>query len=155
VGHYVRHVKGKNVDSVIRISEALYRAVVKEAAARQRSPDELAEELLARQLLPQHPHVEKVESRSGTRAVVRGTRVGVDVIVGYLQAGYAPEEIASDVLSHLTLAQVYDAISYFYDHPNEIEEMLDAHAVHAWQKRLRERLGKTAYARLTGEAASA
>lgn len=40
-------------------------------------------ELLARHLLPQHPHVEVVESRSGTQAVVRGTRAGVNVVVGY------------------------------------------------------------------------
>jgi uncharacterized protein (DUF433 family) len=143
------------MDRVIRISEALYRVVVKEAAARQRSPDELAEQLLSRELLPQHPHVEQVETRSGTRAVLRGTRVGVDVIVGYLRAGYRPEEIASDILSHLTLAQIYDAISYFYDHPDEIEQALDLNRVDAWQDRLKQRLGEAAYSRLTGETARA
>lgn len=141
------------MDSVIHISEDLYRLVVKEAAARQRSPDKLAEELLARQLLPEHPYVEQVESRSGTRAVIRGTRVGVDVIVWYWRAGYTPEEIAMEMLPHLTLAQVYDALSYFHDHTAEIEEALAAHTVDAWQERLKERLGEPAYARLTGKAA--
>jgi len=138
-----------------QVSEALYRLVVKEAAAQRRSPDEVAEDLLARHLLPQHPHVEQVASRSGTRAVVRGTRVGVDVIVGYMRAGYTPEEIAADVLPHLTLAQVYDALSYFYDHSDEIEEMLDVHTIDVWQERLKERLGEAAYLRLAGEAADA
>jgi uncharacterized protein (DUF433 family) len=32
-------------------------------------------------LFPQHPYVEQVESQSGSRAVIRGTRIGVDVIV--------------------------------------------------------------------------
>jgi hypothetical protein len=79
----------------------------------------------------------------------------VDVIVGYMRAGYTPEEIASDVLPHLTLAQVYDALSYFYDHSDEIEEMLDVHTIDVWQERLRERLGEAAYLRLAGEVADA
>jgi uncharacterized protein (DUF433 family) len=143
------------MNNVIRLSDALYRVVTREAAARQRTPDELAEELLARQLLPQHPHVEVVESRSGPRAVVRGTRVGVDVVVGYARAGYTPEQIASEILPHLTLAQVYDALSYFHDHPDQIERVLASRAVDIWQKQMRERLGDAAYARLTGEVVNA
>ena len=143
------------MDSVIHISDDLYKVVVREAAARQRSPDKFAEEMLARQLLPEHPYVERIESRSGMRAVIRSTRVGVDVIVGYWQAGYAPEEIATEILPHLTLAQVYDALSYFHDHTAEIKESLSAHTVEAWQERLKKRLGEPAYARLTGEAAGA
>jgi uncharacterized protein (DUF433 family) len=139
------------LDTVIHISEALYKIVAREAAARQRSPDELAEELLAQILLPQHPYVEQVESQSGSRAVIRGTRVGVDVIVAYWRAGYSPEEIASDVLSHLALAQVYDALSYFYDHTDEIEKTLYANEIEVCQERLRERIGEAAYLRLTGE----
>ena len=139
------------MDSVIRISENLYRIVAKEAAARQRSPDEFAEELLARELLPQHPHVEIIKSRSGPWAVIRGTRVGVDVIVGYSRAGYTPEEIASEILPHLTPAQVHDGLSYAYDHSDEIEKALDMHSIQAWQGRLKERLGEAGYSVLTGE----
>ena len=138
------------MNNVIRLSDALYRAVTREAAVRQRTPDEFAEELLARHLLPQHPHVEVVESRSGPRAVIRGTRVGIDVVVGYEQAGYTPQQIAGDILPHLTLAQVYDALSYFHEHLDEIEDTLSSHAVEVWQRQLRDRLGDTAYARLTG-----
>ncbi len=143
------------MNNVIRISESLYRIVAREAAARRRSPDEFAEELLARQLLPQHPHVEVVESRSGPRPVIRGTRVGVDVVVGYAQAGYTPEQIADEILPHLTRAQVYDALSYYYDHPDEIDEILTSRQVETWQQRLRERLGSALYGRLTGETANA
>jgi uncharacterized protein (DUF433 family) len=143
-------VEVMDMNNVIRLSDAVYRAVTREAAVRQRTPDEFAEELLARHLLPQHPHVEVVESRSGPRAVVRGTRVGVDVVVGYERAGYTPQQIVDDILPHLTLAQVYDALSYFHEHLDEIEEVLSCHAVEAWQKQMRERLGDAAYARLTG-----
>ena len=143
------------MNNVIRISETLYRIVAREASARRRSPDEFAEELLARQLLPQHPYVEVVESRSGPRAMIRGTRIGVDVVVGYLQAGYTPEQIADEILPHLTRAQVYDALSYYYDHSDEIDKMLASHTAEAWQRQLRERLGDAAYARLTGGTANA
>jgi uncharacterized protein (DUF433 family) len=59
---------------------------------------------LARHLLPQHPHVEVVESRSGPRAVVRGTRVGVDVVVGYgrRQAKQMRERLGDAAYARLT-----------------------------------------------------
>jgi uncharacterized protein (DUF433 family) len=139
------------VEGVIQLSEALYKAVAKEAAAQQRSPDELAEALLARHLLPQHPYVEIVESRSGPRAVVQGTRVGIDVIVGYWRAGYTPDEIAADILPHLKPAEVYDALSYYHDHKDEIDRELAEETVDTWQDRLRERLGEADYSALTGE----
>lgn len=139
------------MESIIQLSELLYKAVAKEAAAQQRSPDELAEELLARFLLPKHPYVEHVDSQSGLRAVVRGTRVGIDVIVSYWRAGYSPDEIAADILPHLKPAEIYDALSYYHDHQDEIEQELAEHTVDAWQDRLKEQLGEAAYRTLTGE----
>ena len=139
----------------IRVSKRVYQALAKEAAARHQSPDTFAEEWLARRLLPQHPHVEVIEGRSGPRAVVRNTRVGVDVIVGYNRAGYTPEQISSDLLPHLTLAQVYDALAYAHDHVDEIDAVLEANSADAWQERLRGRMGSVAYARLIGEASHA
>ena len=139
------------MESVIHPSKVLYKAVAKKAAAQRRSPDELAEELLGRYLLPKHPYVEHVESQSGMRAVIRGTRVGIDVIVGYWREGYTPEEISADILSHLKPAQVYDALSYYHDHKDEIDQELLEHTVDAWRDRLKERLGETAYAALVGD----
>ena len=151
----------------IRVSKRVYQALAKEAAARHQSPDKFVEEWLARHLLPQHPHVEVVESRSGPRAVVKNTRVGVDVIVGYNRAGYTPEQIAchqngrskklmaGDLLPHLTLAQVYDALAYYHDHVDEIDAVLEANSTDAWQERLRGRMDSAAYARLTGKASYA
>lgn len=138
------------MEHTITVSETLFRVLQREAEQRQRSPDALAEEMLTRELLPQHPYVEEVSGHGGTRAVIRGTRVGVDVLVGYTEAGYTPEAIATEILPQLTTAQVYDALSYAHDHP-EILEALNEHTVAAWQDRLRERLEPEAYARLTGE----
>ncbi len=139
--------------SIICISEKVYQAVAREAMARHQSPEEFVEEWLARHLLLQHPHVEVVESRGGSRPVVKGTRVGVDVIVGYNRAGYTPEQIAAELLPHLTLAQVYDALAYYHDHADEVDALLEANTADAWQERLRQRMGDTAYARLSGKAA--
>lgn len=137
------------MERTIIVSDSLYRALKQAAARHQRSPDDLAEELLKHELMPQHPHVEEIVGRSGVRPVVRGTRVGVDVIVGYTRAGYTPDAIATEILPHLTPAQIYDALSYAHDHP-ETMEALALHSTDAWQTRLRERLGPEAYTRLTG-----
>jgi uncharacterized protein (DUF433 family) len=101
-------------------------------------------------MIPTHPYIETTSSRSGPRAVVKNTRVGVDVIVGYIQAGYTPQEIATDILSHLTLAQIYDALSYYQDHRASIDEALQANTSEAWCERLRQRFGP-AVARLLGD----
>lgn len=135
----------------ITVSETLYQVLEKEAARHRRSPDELAEALLTHELLPQHPHVEELMGRSGPRAVIRGTRVGVDVILGYTRAGHTPEEIAAEILPQLTPAQVYDALSYAHDHP-ETFETLEKDSISAWQSRLRERMDAESYAELTGAA---
>ncbi len=142
------------MERTITVSDTLYQVLQREANRRQYTPDALAEEMLAQELLPQHPHVELVTGRGGPRAVIRGTRVGVDVILGYTQAGYTPEAIAAEILPQLTPAQVYDALSYAHDHPETLAA-LEEHNVTAWQARLQARLDPEAYTRLTGTTADA
>lgn len=136
------------MDRKITVSETLYRVLQREARRRQRTPDAPAEDLLTQELLPQHPHIDLVAGAGGPRPVIRGTRVGVDVILGYSRAGYSPDAIADEILPHLSPAQVYDALSYAHDHP-EMLAALDKHAVEAWQARLQQRMDPDAYARLT------
>ena len=71
-----------------------------------------------------------------------------DVIVGDTQAGYSPQEIADDMLPHLTPAQIYDALSYYEDHRPQIEAILQANTPEAWQARLGQQLGQETSARL-------
>ncbi|MGD9099307.1 MAG: DUF433 domain-containing protein [Anaerolineae bacterium] len=101
-------------------------------------------------MIPTHPYIEIIQSRSGPRAVVKNTCVGVDVIVGYIQAGYTPQEIATDILSHLMLAQIYDALSYYEGHRVSIDEALRVNTSEAWRERLRQRLGPST-AQLLGD----
>ncbi len=52
--------------------------------------------------------------------IILGTRTPVRAIVELWRQGIAPEAIPAH-LPHLTLAQVFDALSYFSDHQDEIQ----------------------------------
>ena len=135
----------------IQLSSPVYKQVVNYAAKRQMTPDALVEDMLIAQLRPAHPYVEMIPGRSEARAVIKDTRVGVDVIAGYVQAGYSPREIAADILPQLSLAQIYDALSYCEDHPTQIEQIQQSHTPEKWRLQLKQRLGKQAAAQLLGE----
>lgn len=72
-----------------------------------------------------HPHVTQTPGICGGRPVIRGTRIPVKVLVKYHQIGYTSTEILSGHAG-LTPAQLYDALSYYYDHQAEIEADLKA-----------------------------
>jgi len=57
--------------------------------------------------------------RSG-RPCVAGTGVTVRRIVGWYKLGLTPEEITTE-LPHLSLAQVYAALTYYHANRDEIE----------------------------------
>ncbi len=69
-----------------------------------------------------HPYIVRDSTIYGGEPIVEGTRTGVRHIILLFQSGQDPEEIA--VGQHLSLAQVYDAISYFYDHEEEIKHYI-------------------------------
>jgi uncharacterized protein (DUF433 family) len=53
--------------------------------------------------------------------IIKGTRTPVRAVVETWRLGLLPEEIPSH-LPHLTLAQVFDALSYYSDHQPEIDQ---------------------------------
>jgi uncharacterized protein (DUF433 family) len=68
-----------------------------------------------------HPHITSHKDYCGGSPVIRGTRFPVRSVVVYvLRQGISPEELVKE-FSHLNLAQVYDALSYYYDHKEAIE----------------------------------
>jgi uncharacterized protein (DUF433 family) len=69
-------------------------------------------------------HIEIRKNRAGQdRAYIVGTRVRVqDIYIDSEVLGKTPDEIVA-ALPHLTLAQVYAALAYYFDHR---EEILDA-----------------------------
>jgi uncharacterized protein (DUF433 family) len=69
-----------------------------------------------------HPYIIRDSDIYNGEPIVEGTRTGVRHIILQFQSGKDPEEIAS--IHRLSLAQVYDAISFFYDNEDEIEHSI-------------------------------
>ena len=69
-----------------------------------------------------YAHISKDPEVCGGKACIDGTRIRVMDIVGLHQHGYTPEQMLSVYSVPLTLAQVYAALTYYYDHPGEIED---------------------------------
>lgn len=60
--------------------------------------------------------------------VITGIRTSVRAIVGLWRLGITPEEILHH-LPHLTLAQVFDALSFYLDNQSEINEHIERNQV--------------------------
>ena len=60
--------------------------------------------------------------------IIKGTRTPIRAIVEMWRMGIAPEEIPNR-LPHLTLAQVFDALSYYSDHQDEINAHIERNRI--------------------------
>ena len=60
--------------------------------------------------------------------IIKGTRTPVRAIVELWRMGIPPEEIPKR-LPHLTLAQVFDALSYYSDHQNEVNTHIERNRI--------------------------
>lgn len=76
-------------------------------------------------LSTEHPYIVKALGVCGGRPIIRGTRTPVQAIVEYYRLGMDASQILTE-LPHITAAQLHDALSYFYDHKEEIEAGIDA-----------------------------
>ena len=70
----------------ITLPESLYRRIAAQARINQVTPVDFLTDFLDTHLAPQHPHIERVHSSGGWRVVVKGTRTGVDAVVGSIDA---------------------------------------------------------------------
>ena len=73
-----------------------------------------------------HPHVARAKGVCGGEPVIHGTRIAVRIIAQNWRAGLSPEEIQAEY-PRLTLAQVFDALSYAQDHPEEMDALIEQH----------------------------
>lgn len=71
-------------------------------------------------LLVEHPCIVKDKKIAGGEPIIKGTRTTVRAVVEWWKFGAAPEEIKEN-LPYLSLAQIFDALSYYDDHREEIE----------------------------------
>ena len=68
-----------------------------------------------------HPYIVSLKTHCGGSPVIVGTKFPVRSVVFYvLKQGMTPEELVKE-FSHLTLPHVYDALSYYYEHKEEID----------------------------------
>lgn len=77
----------------------------------------------ARMTKTRHAHIVKRRGARGSVAEIRGTGLDVWAVIGYHQLGKSAEQIR-EIFPYLSLAQLYDALSYYYDHPAEIDAIL-------------------------------
>jgi len=71
-----------------------------------------------------HLHVERVRGVCGVDPVIVGTRIPVWLVVSYINRGYSVQDVL-DAFPHLSAAQVYDALSYYYDHKDETDRLIN------------------------------
>lgn len=72
-----------------------------------------------------HPHISSDSRVCGGSPVIIGTRFPVRSVVNYiLRHGFTPEELVNR-FSHLSLAQIHDALAYYYDNRDEIEKDIE------------------------------
>ena len=64
----------------------------------------------------------------GGEPIIKGTRTPVRAIVEEWRRGVAPEEIPNG-FPHLTLAQVFEALSYFSDNKAEISAFIEKNRI--------------------------
>jgi uncharacterized protein (DUF433 family) len=84
-----------------------------------------------------HPYITKRENYCGWQPIIKGTKFPVRSVVAYvLCQGMTPEELVA-TFPHLTLAQVNDALSYYYDHKAEIDRDLAANTEEYWKAKSR------------------
>lgn len=75
-----------------------------------------------------HPHVVRDPEICGGSPRIAGTRITVrTVAIASLLHGLTPEELLTHY-PHLTLAGIHDALSYYYDHREEIDREIAEHA---------------------------
>jgi uncharacterized protein (DUF433 family) len=75
-----------------------------------------------------HFYIIRDEQILGGEPIIKGTRTPVRAIAEIWRLGTMPEEIPQH-LPHLTLAQVFDALSYYSDHQAEISEYIEHNRV--------------------------
>jgi uncharacterized protein (DUF433 family) len=82
----------------------------------------------------EHPHIVRNPGVAGGTPTIVGTRISVAFVVGQLRAGDTPQDILASY-PHLTPAAVYDAISFYYDHQEEIDRYMDENTLEAHAER--------------------
>jgi len=73
-----------------------------------------------------HPFIVIESKVRGNHPIIKGTGMRVlDIVIEYVYKGYPIDQIL-DYHPHLTLPQIHDALSYYYEHQNQFDEQIRA-----------------------------
>ncbi|NJL62506.1 MAG: DUF433 domain-containing protein [Methylacidiphilales bacterium] len=78
--------------------------------------------------ITEHLYIVRDERILSSEPIIKGTRTPVRAIVETWRMGIAPEEISRG-LPHLTLAQIFNALSYYSDHQEEINTYIERNRI--------------------------
>jgi len=88
------------------------------------------------QIKTTHPYVVRCDDLASGSPVVSGTKFPVRSIVQYvLRQGLTPEELARE-FPQLNLAKIYDALSFYYEHKEEIDRELRENTEDYWREKI-------------------
>jgi uncharacterized protein (DUF433 family) len=76
------------------------------------------------EIATEHPHVVQVAGSRGGRPIVRGTGLTVELLARFHRMGASPDELIA-TYPQLTPAALYDALSYYHDHRDQIDRAID------------------------------
>ena len=79
-----------------------------------------------------HPYVVKVRGVGSGEPVILGTGIIVRTVVEQYQLGSTIEDILWD-FPQLSSAQIHDALSYYHDHREEMDRLLEHASYEYWQ----------------------
>jgi len=78
--------------------------------------------------MTEHCYIVKDDQILGGEPIVRGTRTPVRAVVELWRLGVSAEEIPKR-LPHLSLAAVFDVLSYYSDHQDEINAYIERNRI--------------------------
>jgi uncharacterized protein (DUF433 family) len=111
--------------TVIHVTPQAYEIVARRAQKTRRSPDEVASQIItANATTTEHPYVERRYDVLGGKPTIKGTRLPVWQLAERIKLGDSPDDLLN-TYPHLPVAAVFDAISYYYDHREEIEREIE------------------------------
>ncbi len=119
------------METVGELADPKYLASIREARAEYRRGEVDAEMRLVGELVDElekkpteHPYIVRVPGIACGEPIIKGTRVPVRAIVLHYKAGETLDEIL-EAYPHVPPAAVFDAISYYLDHQEEIEALIE------------------------------
>jgi len=111
--------------TTINVTPEAYEIIARWAEETHRSLDEIASQIITTHAaMTEHPYIERRDDVLGGKPTIKGTRLPVWQIAERLKLGDSPDELLNAYL-HLPAAAIYDAISYYYDHREEIEQQIE------------------------------